>query len=100
VSDPADIERMRANLRDELNAAALYSALAAAEPDSRRSDLFLQLAAAESRHAQLWRDKLAAAGVKYISDGVNHSDRIGSALVAWQDKPFWWIPASGRATER
>ena len=39
---------------------------------------------------------LAAAGVKYISDGVNYCDRIGSALVAWQDKPFWWEPASGR----
>jgi hypothetical protein len=39
---------------------------------------------------------LAAAGVKYLSDGVNYCDRIGSALVAWQDKPFWWVPASGR----
>ncbi len=39
---------------------------------------------------------LVAANVKYISDGVNYCDRIGSALVAWQDKPFWWAPASGR----
>ncbi len=39
---------------------------------------------------------LVAAGVKYMSDGVNYCDRIGSALVAWQDKPFWWEPASGR----
>jgi vacuolar iron transporter family protein len=59
-----DIERYRANLRDELNGSALYAALAAAEADPLRKDLFLQLAEAESRHAQLWRDKLAAAGVR------------------------------------
>ena len=39
---------------------------------------------------------LVAGGVRYMSDGVNYCDRIGSALVAWQDKPFWWEPASGR----
>jgi len=59
-----DIKRYRDNLRDELNGAALYAALAAAESDPLRKDLFLQLAQAESSHAQLWRDKLAAAGVQ------------------------------------
>lgn len=58
-----DIERFRANLVDELNGAALYSALAAAEPDANRRDIFLQLAEAETRHARFWRDKLTAAGV-------------------------------------
>jgi VIT1/CCC1 family predicted Fe2+/Mn2+ transporter len=60
----ADIKRYRDNLRDELNGAALYTALAAAEADPLRKDLFLQLAQAESSHAQLWRDKLAAAGIR------------------------------------
>jgi len=59
----ADIDRYRTNLRDELNGAVLYEALAAAEADPQRKDLFLQLAQAESSHAKLWRDKLAAAGV-------------------------------------
>jgi VIT1/CCC1 family predicted Fe2+/Mn2+ transporter len=59
-----DIERYRANLRDELNGAALYAALASAEADPLRKDLFLQLAQAETSHAQLWREKLAAAGVR------------------------------------
>jgi VIT1/CCC1 family predicted Fe2+/Mn2+ transporter len=59
-----DIERYRANLRDELNGAALYTALASAEPDPLRKDLFLQLAQAESNHANVWRDKLTAAGIK------------------------------------
>jgi VIT1/CCC1 family predicted Fe2+/Mn2+ transporter len=59
-----DIERYRTNLRDELNGAALYAALAAAEADPLRKDLFLQLSQAESNHAKLWRDKLADAGLK------------------------------------
>jgi VIT1/CCC1 family predicted Fe2+/Mn2+ transporter len=57
-----DIKRYQDNLRDELNGAALYAALAAAESDPLRKDLFMQLAQAESSHAQLWRDKLSAAG--------------------------------------
>ena len=59
----SEIKRYRDNLRDELNGAALYTALAAAETDPIRKDLFLQLAQAESDHAQLWREKLTAAGV-------------------------------------
>src|SRR5215469_11592643 len=58
-----DIKRYRDNLRDELDGAALYTAIAAAEPDPLRKDLFLQLAQAEARHAELWRGKLAAAGI-------------------------------------
>lgn len=60
----ADIKRVQDNLRDELNGAALYTALAAAETDPVRKDLFLQLAKAEASHAQFWREKLAAAGVE------------------------------------
>lgn len=59
----SDIKRYRDNLRDELNGAAIYAALADAETDPLRKDLFLQLSQAESSHAQLWRDKLAGAGV-------------------------------------
>jgi vacuolar iron transporter family protein len=59
-----DIQRYRDNLRDELDGAALYTAIAAAEPDPLRKDLFLQLAQAEARHAELWRDKLGAAGIE------------------------------------
>lgn len=60
----SEIERYRDNLRDELNGAAVYAALAEAETDPLRKDLFLQLAQAESSHAQLWRDKLIAAGIQ------------------------------------
>jgi len=58
-----DIARYEKNLREELDGSALYAALAAAEIDPIRRDLFLQLSQAEAMHAQLWREKLSAAGV-------------------------------------
>lgn len=61
--DPGTQQRYQANLRDELDGAALYAALADTETDPVRRELFRQLAEAESAHAQLWRSKLEAAGV-------------------------------------
>ncbi len=75
-----DIERFRANLIDELNGAALYNALAAAERDASRRDIFLQLAEAESRHARFWRDKLTAAGVADVPFSPTLRTRLISAL--------------------
>ena len=63
VTTDSDTDRYRHNLGDEIDGAALYAALAAAETDPVRKDLFLQLSQAESDHAQFWRDKLVAAGV-------------------------------------
>jgi VIT1/CCC1 family predicted Fe2+/Mn2+ transporter len=57
-----DVARFRRNLRDEEDGAALYTALAEAESDPVRRDLFQQLAAAERSHAEVWRQRLAAAG--------------------------------------
>jgi vacuolar iron transporter family protein len=59
-----EIRRFQDNLRDELNGAALYTALAEAEADPVRKDLFLQLAQSEQSHARFWREKLVAAGVQ------------------------------------
>ncbi len=46
MSTSSDIERYRTNLRDELDGAALYAALAAAENDPVRKDLYQQLSQA------------------------------------------------------
>jgi vacuolar iron transporter family protein len=62
--ESGDIKRYQMNLRDERDGAALYTQIAAAETDPLRKDLFLQLAQAEAKHAELWRAKLAAAGIK------------------------------------
>src|SRR6185437_10858717 len=61
-----DIKRYRNNLRDELDGARLYTDIAAAETYLVRKYLFLQLARAEAKHAELWRSKLEAAGVQEL----------------------------------
>ncbi|HVO86905.1 MAG TPA: VIT1/CCC1 transporter family protein [Casimicrobiaceae bacterium] len=71
-----DVKRYRDNLRDELNGAALYTALAAAEENPIRKDLFLQLAQAESKHAKLWQQKLTEAGVAPESFAPNFRTRL------------------------
>lgn len=46
---------------------------------------------------------LVQSGVKYFSSGPNYmpnlvdgGDRIGNALKAWGDKPFYWVSPSGK----
>jgi VIT1/CCC1 family predicted Fe2+/Mn2+ transporter len=66
MDDPAEIRRYRGNLRDELDGAALYAALASAESDPVRKDLFQQLSRSEAEHADVWREKLESAGVRAV----------------------------------
>lgn len=39
---------------------------------------------------------MAQAGIRYFSAAPNFFDRIGTFMVEWQDKPFWWVSPSGR----
>jgi alpha-mannosidase len=39
---------------------------------------------------------MAQAGVRYFSAAPNRFDRIGSFMVEWQDRPFWWVSPSGK----
>ena len=39
---------------------------------------------------------MAQAGIRYVSAAPNWFDRIGSFMVQWQDKPFWWSSPSGQ----
>lgn len=55
--------RLVDNLVDELNGAALYESLAAAEKDSRLAEVYRRLAAVEKRHADRWRRRLEEEGV-------------------------------------
>ena len=38
---------------------------------------------------------MSQAGIRYFSAAPNFFDRIGTFMVAWQDKPFWWVSPSG-----
>lgn len=77
---PNSIQRFRANLQDEIDGAALYAALARYETDPTRRDLFVQLAQAEEEHAQLWRDRLTAAGARDLPEKPSRKTRVLIAL--------------------
>ncbi len=61
---PADIKRYRANLKDEVDGAALYRYLEAAERDPHLKEVYRRLAESEDRHLNLWRDRIAGAGAE------------------------------------
>jgi len=56
------VEVLKANWRREREGARLYRTLAEGEPDQRRRNILLKLAAAEEEHAQKWAGQLAALG--------------------------------------
>jgi vacuolar iron transporter family protein len=62
MSAKSDVERYRENLQAEVDSAAQYHALAAAEPRTTVADVYRKLAAAEERHAAFWEARLEKAG--------------------------------------
>ena len=84
MSQGDDIARWRANLHDELEGSALYKALAEAEADPVRKDLFLQLSRAEGEHAEAWREKLAAAGVRETA----YAPGLRTRMLGWLARRF------------
>jgi VIT1/CCC1 family predicted Fe2+/Mn2+ transporter len=59
-----DIDRYRANYIVEKDGIALYRAMAAAEKDRKRAEIFEKLAQNEERHAQRWAHLIELAGGK------------------------------------
>jgi VIT1/CCC1 family predicted Fe2+/Mn2+ transporter len=56
----ADLERYRVSLRDEVDSAFLYRAVAEADPAA--AAVYLRLAEVEERHAAFWEERLREAG--------------------------------------
>lgn len=59
-----DVKRYRENLRDEVDSACIYRAMAAAETDQHLATVYKRLAEVEERHAALWEAQIAKAGVR------------------------------------
>jgi VIT1/CCC1 family predicted Fe2+/Mn2+ transporter len=76
----SDAERYRRNYEDEVAGAAMYALLAEAEKDPVRKDLFKQLADAERDHAELWANKLSAAGLPLPDTRLPFKVRMVGAL--------------------
>lgn len=64
MADALDLERYRRNLAGERESAALYRAMAEAEPKKELAELFRRLAATEEKHAGFWEAKIRAGGGK------------------------------------
>jgi vacuolar iron transporter family protein len=62
--DQASAARYRANLQGEVDSAALYRAMAAAEKDARLAEVYRRLAAVEEAHAEFWTKELDRVGAK------------------------------------
>lgn len=72
----ADVERYIENLQEETDAAALYDAMAEAEPNPRLQHLYKELAATERKHADFWRGRLEDSGVGQLQVRVSGRARI------------------------
>ncbi|MBB5192545.1 VIT1/CCC1 family predicted Fe2+/Mn2+ transporter [Silvimonas terrae] len=83
MKHPANIQRFLANWRDEMNSAALYDALAAAEGQATRKEIFQQLAEAERNHARVWLQRLDANGVGVPRFRPDFKTRLLQQLIAW-----------------
>lgn len=75
-----DPDRWRANLADELDSAALYRKLAAAEEDERLAGVYRRLAEVEERHAEFWRGRLREAG-----------EAVPAHRVGWRTRLLAWL---------
>jgi len=80
AGDPA---RWRANLTDELDSAALYEALADAEPNTDRAGVFHELAEAERAHAAFWVRRLESAGIAVGPHTPSWRVHLMSRLSKW-----------------
>lgn len=60
--EKADLRRYRENLDDERNAAYLYHALAGIEKDPKIASVYRRLAETERGHAEIWAERIRAAG--------------------------------------
>jgi VIT1/CCC1 family predicted Fe2+/Mn2+ transporter len=72
------------HLRDEADAAYLYRALATAERDERRRDIYQRLAEVEDRHVAIWADLLARHG----RPPADHRPSLRARLLAWLGRRF------------
>jgi VIT1/CCC1 family predicted Fe2+/Mn2+ transporter len=73
-------QRLVDNLTDELNGAALYDSLVAAEKDARLAEVYRRLADVERRHAHRWRKRLEDAG-----------ETLADFKPSWRTRTLGWV---------
>ncbi len=84
MSDESPVSRYRSNLHGEMDSAALYRALAAAESNPQLKEVYGRLAAVEEAHAEFWRKRLASVGAAAGARGPRWRTRV----LAWAARRF------------
>jgi vacuolar iron transporter family protein len=64
ASTASDVSRYRANLQGEIDSAAVYRAMAAAEKSPQLASVYVRLAQVEERHLSFWEERLRSIGVE------------------------------------
>lgn len=72
--------RYRTNWQDEIESAALYSALAEREPNPALANVYRRLAATESEHARFWETQLVATG-----------QAVPPRQLGWRTRTLIWL---------
>lgn len=80
MTDDGSVARYRSNLQGEVDSAALYRAMAEAEPDPRLSEVYRRLAAVEEAHAEFWRKELRRRGA-----------RAAGLRPGWRTRALAWL---------
>ena len=77
---PEEIKQITNSLQNEINGAALYQGIAAAEKDPKIAEVYRRMAASEQRHAELLTGRLESAGVPVPAVGIT-----------WRTKTLVWL---------
>ena len=85
MSDTAkDVTRYLANMSDELNSVALYSAMSEAEKDPKIAEVYRRLAKTEQAHADTWAGKAREAGASV----PEFRPALRTRILAWVARRF------------
>ena len=80
MTTPLDVRRYRANWQGEVDSAAQYRAMAAAEPDAGVARVYRDLAAMEEKHAAFWEERLKRANAK-----------VPPRVPSWRARVLSWV---------
>ena len=80
MKDTTDVKRFLENWQDEVDSAAEYRTLAAAETDPKVAQVYSNLARMEEAHIAFWEDRLRLAGAS-----------LQKRLPSWRSRVLSWI---------
>src|SRR4051794_3117611 len=99
MADGSSAARYRSNLQGEVDSAALYKAMAEAEPEPRLKEVYHRLAAVEEAHAEFWRKQLGRIGITALAGRPGWRTRA-LAWLAGRFGPQFVLPTLSQLEQR